>query len=141
MIKGFIFFFCSTCAIAMPTSLPAEASSPCARIVALEAFQSTEETLDGAICTTYQNQSLSTATSCHWAFPYRDTSAKQLAASLWTELQSCRLGEEQPPDQAVNHPDSYVLQVWSAKDAVYRLSIKDKAGLDRTFAFLSYERR
>ncbi|MDG1430772.1 MAG: hypothetical protein P8Q23_04320, partial [Paracoccaceae bacterium] len=119
----------------MPSIIAAETSNLCKRIVALEAFQSMNKAPQGGTCTTYQGQSLTNATSCHWTFAYRDADAERLAIALWTELQNCRLGEKQPPDQQVNHPDSYALQIWHAKDAVYRLSIKDKAGLGQTYVF------
>jgi hypothetical protein len=39
----------------------------------------------------------------------------------------------------VNHPDSFDLLEWQGADGVYRVSVKDKGGLNRTLVFLGFE--
>lgn len=115
-------------------------AADCPRISALEEFERLGVPLERSTCSIYQTQLGRPAISCNWPFPYRDKAAEELAQSLWWELQSCRAGEAQAADIQVNHPDSFMLSVWQTDDAIFRLSIKDKAGLGQTYVFLSYER-
>jgi len=105
----------------------------------LEAFSKTAVAPLGFICTTYQAQSLAIAGSCNLRFGYRDDKASVFANDLWRDLTSCRSGFEASPDLAVNHPDTYLLRVWRTDGATYRLSQKDKAALESTYVFLSFE--
>ena len=63
-----------------------------------------------------------------------------MAESLWTILRRCRPGEYLGPDPRVNHPDSFELREWAVGDAIYRVSLKDKAGQRRTLVFLGFEK-
>ncbi len=72
---------------------------------------------------------------CQWRFEYRALEAHTLFEKIGAALEAC-LGPEATQDAPVNHPDSYDLRVFSAKDGAVYLSIKDKAALDATFVFL-----
>lgn len=115
------------------------AAGGCETVDALEAFPAMDRLPEGAVCNAFLGQSGKSGVSCHWAFPFRDTGAEVFAAGLWSDLQDCRAGQEGGPDQRVNHPDSFELREWLAEGAIYRLSIKDKGGLNKTLVFFSHE--
>ncbi len=112
----------------------------CEQVAALESYALAEIAPRGATCSTFLSQSAKTGVSCYWEFPYRDGSAERMANSLWTILQTCRPGTHLADDRPVNHPDSFQLREWAAGDAVYRVSLKDKAGQRRTLVFLGFEK-
>jgi hypothetical protein len=107
----------------------------------IDAIDADPDTLSDAKCTEFLGQTGQTGASCHWEFPLRDTIANRLATELWEALQSCRVGAAAHADRPVNHPDSYDLRTWNAKDAAYSVSIKDKIGQARTLVFLRRETR
>lgn len=112
----------------------------CEQLAALESYGLAGTAPDGATCSTFLGQSGKTGVSCYWVFAYRDASAERMANSLWAALKDCRPGTHLAPDRPVNHPDSFALREWSARDAVYRVSLKDKAGQRRTLVFLGLEK-
>ena len=111
----------------------------CAIINALDNYRTSLVAPKEANCATYRTASLANAVSCHWSHGYRSESAVHQADALWQELTHCRPGQSLPADPAVNHPDSYDLRRWASHDAVYALSVKDKAGQSRTLVFLRLE--
>lgn len=133
-------FLAAACAVvAMATSAEAGQMDGCEQIATLESYATLEIAPPGATCSTFLGQSANTGVSCYWEFPYRDGSAEQLAHSLWSVLKTCRPGTHLASDWPVNHPDSFELRQWSAGNAIYRVSLKDKAGQNRTLVFLGYE--
>ncbi len=112
----------------------------CEPIASLESYTLAKSSPRGATCATYLGQSSEIGVSCYWEFPYRNASAEQMANSLWTTLQKCRPGRPLASDQSVNHPDSFQLREWTTGNATYRVSLKDKAGQQRTLVFLGFEK-
>ncbi|WP_136660807.1 hypothetical protein [Nitratireductor sp. XY-223] len=132
--------FLSTACAFLAMASWADAGQSCEQFAALESYTSAEIAPRGATCGTFLSQSAKTGVSCYWAFPYRDGSAERMADSLWALLQNCRPGTQLAPDWPVNHPDSFQLREWSAEGAIYRVSLKDKAGQQRTLVFLAFEK-
>lgn len=126
--------------LAMASWAHAGQTDSCEQVAVLESFTLAEIAPRGATCGTFLSQSAKTGVSCYWEFPYRDDSAERMANSLWTILRNCRPGTHLAPDLPVNHPDSFQLREWTAGNAIYRVSVKDKAGQQRTFVFLGFEK-
>ena len=120
-----------------PTWALAEQAPNCAQISAIDKYPGSESALVGATCSAFLSQARATGVSCFWAFPYRNQLALQNADQIWEDLVQCRDGASLEPDTPVNHPDSYYLREWATDKAVYRVSVKDKAGQSRTLVFLS----
>lgn len=72
---------------------------------------------------------------CRWSFAYRSAAAEDMFDRLAAHLSTC-LGPPGGEAAPVNHPDSYRLLQFEAKEAVISLSLKDKAALQRSFVFL-----
>lgn len=74
---------------------------------------------------------------CGWAFPYRAPEATTAFERLVRTVAVC-LGTEASvtADQDVNHPDFYDLQTFQSKGREIGVSLKDKAGLSKTYVFL-----
>ncbi len=130
---------CSAAASLALVVFAGPAAADCAAIAAVETFHETSAPPDEARCTTFLGQSGKDGVSCHWTFPFRDAGAAEFAASLWSTLAACRPGSAGGADQRVNHPDSFDLLEWQGADGVYRVSVKDKGGLNRTLVFLGFE--
>ncbi|MEO1139103.1 MAG: hypothetical protein AAFW87_06570 [Pseudomonadota bacterium] len=77
-------------------------------------------------------------TVCQWRFDYRNASAAGLYDMFSQQLEKC-LGPQIITDKGVNHPDSYDLRQYQAKDGMIFVSIKDKAALQQTIVFLRVE--
>ena len=118
--------------------LPMSARS-CDAIDALERFRLTGVSPQGAECSLFVGTDRADGTSCRWEYGFRDKGADSYASELAALLQTCRTVQELPADQPVNHPDSYGLSQWTAADAVFRISVKDKGALGRTYVFFALE--
>ncbi len=105
----------------------------------LESYTTTSNSPTSATCATYLTDNGSTAVSCYWSYPYRDTAVQTRSAELWHQLKTCRSGHAMTDDTQVNHPDSYYLRTWAYGRHVYTVSIKDKAALNRTLVFIRFE--
>ncbi len=133
------FLFVMIALVALSVRATADTSDSCENISALESYTVVGVAPEGSECRAFLGQSGKTGVSCSWAFPYRDEVAEHLASELWITLQKCRPGAQLSSDLPVNHPDSYHLRTWAVEDAIYRVSQKDKAGLQRTLVFLRVE--
>jgi len=118
--------------------VPARAGD-CEVIEALNHFTTSDTAPEGAVCSSYLTSSATTGVSCYWSHPYRSPSAEDQASAMWEMLTKCTDGNLLTPDAQVNHPDSYDLREWAHEKGVYAISIKDKAGQDRTLVFLRFE--
>lgn len=118
----------------------ADSAGQCERVVAVESYASTGTAPAGSACNTFVGLSADTGVSCYWEFSYRNDAAVLLADALWSEITGCRAGIQSEPDQRVNHPDSYDLKELTAGRDVYRVSVKDKGGQNRTLVFVRFER-
>ena len=124
----------------MALMLPAGAwAADCQMLEDLTSYEATTQVPEGATCAPYLTLTGQGAVSCHWAFGFRDTAAKTWAETLWATLTTCHAGAPLAPDLRVNHPDSYDLREWVVGQDVYRVSVKDKSGQDRTLVFLRFE--
>ena len=126
--------------LAFASSADADQIERCKPIAALESFTSAGTAPGGATCATFLGQAAKTGISCYWEFHYRDDSAQKLANSLWDVARDCRPGTHLATDKPVNHPDSFQLREWATQSVIYRVSVKDKAGQQRTFVFLGFEK-
>lgn len=118
--------------------LPSGAQA-CELVQALAGGNSASHVLDNAQCAKYHAASGAAGTSCHWSFAYRSAQAANHADTLWDEITRCKDGQESPPDQTVNHPDSYALRAWNTGAGVFHVSVKDKGAQNRTFVFVRFE--
>jgi hypothetical protein len=75
---------------------------------------------------------------CAWEFDYRAPAAQSTFAAFDTDLATCFAASSQH-DQGVNHPDFYDLREYAVKDAVVRVSLKDKGALGQTYVFVAVE--
>ncbi len=114
-------------------------ASECETVDALNRFTASGTAPEGAVCATYLSSFSTTGVSCYWSHAYRSPSAEDQASAMWTTLTKCRNGSLLKPDEQVNHPDSYDLREWAHEKGVYAISIKDKAGQNRTLVFLRFE--
>ncbi|EBA02046.1 hypothetical protein RB2150_10649 [Rhodobacterales bacterium HTCC2150] len=75
--------------------------------------------------------------TCTWAFPYRAKEADNKFKKTLFDIQTC-LGPnaKSNKDTGVNHPDSYDLWVIESDRTTARVSLKDKAALEKTYVFL-----
>lgn len=111
----------------------------CRIVDALGDFSTTGVAPAAATCSGYLSETNGAATACFWSFSYRSEDSDRFARTLWHALTACRPGELRRPDDAVNHPDSYALRLWSTETATYGLSVKDKGTLGLTMVFLRRE--
>ena len=127
-------FFIAIAASVLPMSAHA-----CDAVDALERFRLTGVPPQGAKCALFVGTDRADGTSCRWEYGFRDTGAVSYASQLAALLKTCRTVQELPADQPVNHPDSYGLSQWTAEGAVFRISVKDKGALGRTYVFFALE--
>jgi len=79
---------------------------------------------------------------CAWAFPYRAKRAADTFDALAGKLDGCLARRATPHgDRSVNHPDSYAARRYELEQADVSLSVKDKAGLGKTFVFIRVQGR
>ena len=123
----------------LATFAAAEAPNSCELVDTLEAFNQSDVSPNGFSCATFKGQVSGQGVACSRAFGYRSEAAELLANRVWDTLKSCRSGNNPSDDQPVNHPDSYLLNTWSTDEGVFRVSIKDKAALESSVVFLSFE--
>ncbi|SLN72334.1 hypothetical protein ROA7450_04030 [Roseovarius albus] len=88
-------------------------------------------------CRTFREHTGAKGVMCNQPFPYRSEKAVNAFAALNDSIQTC-LGSSAGPtqDQAVNHPDSYVLYQYVVENMKVSASLKDKAALQQTIVFL-----
>lgn len=123
----------------LATFAAAEAPNSCELVDTLEAFNQSDVSLPGFSCASFNGQVSGQGVACSRALGYRSEAAELLADRVWDTLISCRSGNSLSDDQPVNHPDSYLLKIWNTDEGVFRVSIKDKAALESSFVFLSFE--
>jgi hypothetical protein len=92
-----------------------------------------------AFCGTSTDLSGQTSQHCAWEYGYRDVTAQTAFTQLGQRFDKCH-GPRIEPDKGarVNHPDSYTLHQYSTGASEYSLSIKDKAGPQKTMIFLRH---
>ena len=73
---------------------------------------------------------------CFWEFDFRSKTAKQHYANLKAKLGKCASVKNDEKTSQVNHPDSYDQALFENADNRFSLSLKDKAGLNKTMVFL-----
>ncbi|MEM7179238.1 MAG: hypothetical protein AAGD47_09775 [Pseudomonadota bacterium] len=122
--------------LAAQVTAGAALAASCGLADRIDGFQSGNDGPEGAVCTTYLGLSGGSGVSCHWEFAFRGAAAQHHADELWSTLTRCRSGVVLGPDIRVNHPDSYDLRELNAGEVTYRVSLKDKAALNRTLVFL-----
>ena len=77
---------------------------------------------------------------CAWGFAFRDDAANASFAEMNDAIAQCFDGTATPEDDGVNHPDSYSQIRHDTDQAVWRVSLKDKSALSKTYVFVSMER-
>ena len=125
--------------LGLATFASAEAPNSCELVDTLEAFNQSDMSPHGFRCVPFKGQVSGRGVACSLAYSYRSEEAGMLANRLWDTLTFCRSGNSLLDDQPVNHPDSYLLKTWNTDEGVFRVSIKDKAALETSFVFLSFE--
>ena len=120
-------------------SVSTVAAKACTKVEELDSYVR-GASAPGPDCSRFQTVGGGTGASCYWAFPFRSDAAVMFADGLWSDVLACRPGKVLGPDAQVNHPDSYDLRARVTPDATYRVSIKDKGGLQQTLVFLRVER-
>ncbi len=111
----------------------------CDRVSALENYNTTGVSPNGAMCKTFVGLDNVQGVSCRWEFPFRDSEAIRAFNDLWTEVTLCKEGTWTQDDGSVNHPDSYVLRELFTSEGFFRVAQKDKGQINRTLVFLSLE--
>lgn len=77
---------------------------------------------------------------CTWKFHYRAPGAAAVFDVLNRLIPVCVRGVKAlPEDIDVNHPDSYELRRYQQGNVVISTSLKDKAELEQTLAFLRFD--
>ncbi|MFY2822356.1 hypothetical protein [Ruegeria sp. MALMAid1280] len=113
----------------------------CDRVSALENYNATGLSPNGAMCKTFVGLANVQGVSCRWEFPFRDSDAIRTFHDLWTEVARCKEGTWTQHDGSVNHPDSYALRELFTSEGFFRVAQKDKGQFNRTLVFLSLEHR
>ncbi|MEM1162071.1 MAG: hypothetical protein AAGJ28_14145 [Pseudomonadota bacterium] len=73
---------------------------------------------------------------CLWSFGYRDAKAAEAFDAMLASAGACFPGGAFVGDQSVNHPDFYDLQTLAVDGVEIKISLKDKAALQKTLVFL-----
>lgn len=125
--------------LSLSLALPSTALSdtPCASIASGDASLGDAS----ATCRTSVLQGGAVQNTCYWSYGYRDAAALDHVKQIDQQIQAC-LGADTllPPDDLVNHPDSFDLHQYEADGQRVAVSLKDKAGLSQSLVFFSLSR-
>lgn len=121
----------TACAIALGASLAAApALAVCGPVGAADPQLMSAALPDGPACAPGPDPFL---TTCTWTFDLRHPAAQHTFASVARLLTPCG---PMDTDVAVNHPDTYALNVYAIGGRLVSLSLKDKGARGQTFVFL-----
>jgi hypothetical protein len=127
-LKTFLFLLC------LPSITSAQ---DCARLNANDLANAINQ--PPAFCGTSTDLSGQQSQHCAWEYGYRDANALAQFTQLSQRFDQCHGPRIEPDkDARVNHPDSYTLHQYHAGTSVYSLSLKDKAGPQKTLIFVRH---
>lgn len=87
-------------------------------------------------CTVSRGIDGATSHHCAWGFDFRAADARAKADGLARVVQTCFAAVPQPPENPVNHPDTFDQVTLVGPTVAATIAVKDKGALNQTLVFL-----